>query len=87
MDFAAIEQCRDDDRKFFNQHLDRDFRLRRAHDCEYTSEPPSGVRLFTVLHRDEVDQCWHHHTFAAPAGFNTRLDDAQIREMLSKAVA
>ena len=84
----AIERCRDDDRKFFEQHPDREFRLRRGHDSEYSGEPPSGERVFVILHRDDVGRSWSYFYFRAPQTFRTMVwDDTQIAEFLAKAAA
>lgn len=86
-DLEHVHRVRADDAKFFERNPDREFRIRRAHDCEYTSEPPAGVRLFVILHRHDVEMNWKHEFIARPAYFDTDLTDAQIRGLMQAATA
>lgn len=83
LDLDHVQRVRADDVAFFERFPDREFRIRRAHDCEYTDEPPQGVRLFVILHRHDVEQNWKHEFIARPVYFDTDLTDHQIRELLS----
>jgi hypothetical protein len=82
LDLSYVHRVWEDDTAFFERLPDREFRIRRAHDCEYTGEPPPGVRLFVILHRHDVEQNWQHKFIARPVHFNIDLTDAQIRELL-----
>lgn len=71
-----------DDHAYFDRHPDREFRLRRAHDCEHSERPPPGWNVFVIIHRQEVEDHWKHHLFGQRRNFNTDRSDAEIRELL-----
>lgn len=86
-DLNALEQVREDDRKFFNQHPDREYRLRRAQTCEYVGEVTDDQRVFGIVHRDEVACEWQHFYFKAPTHFRTTMSDYEIADFLRQAAA
>lgn len=83
VDLNYLHRVRADDAAFFDRFPDREFRLRRAHDCEYAGEPPTDHQVFVVVHRHDVGVEEKHHHFGARRNFNTALGDAEIRELLT----
>lgn len=76
-----------DDRAYFERWPDREFRLRRAHSSEFTGDVPSAIRVFTIIHRMEVEEYWLHAMFPGPIDFEINLNDAEIRQLLAKIAA
>ena len=71
-----------EDQAWFESHPEREFRIRRAYDCEISGTVPAGYAAFVIVHRQEIEQYWKHHFFGRRQNFNTDLTDAEIRELL-----
>jgi hypothetical protein len=78
-----IQKKETDDLRWFAEHPDREFRLRRAYDCEHLERPPPGWNVFAIIHRQEITEYWKHHFFGERRNFNTERSDAEIRELLT----
>jgi hypothetical protein len=78
-----IERKEANDHAWFATHPDREFRLRRAYDCEHLERPPPGWNVFAIIHRQEISEYWKHHFFGWRRNFNTDLSDAEIRDLLA----
>ena len=81
---AEIHRLEDADREYFNQHLDREFRLRRAHPVEYYGTPAKTEIIYKIMHRDDVARYEDHDFFKAPINFDPALTDKQIRDFLAE---
>lgn len=77
----SIDRTENEDQTWFAQNPAREWRLRRAADHEYTGQPPAGTRVFTILHRSEVDRPFEHRHFIAPEETATLVPDDVIAEM------
>jgi hypothetical protein len=86
-DYTEINHARREDRKFFERHPDRQYRVRRAWRCEIAGERPPGFEVFAILHRQDVEHPDTHIHFAAPVTFETDTNDATIRRLIATLAA
>lgn len=80
MDYEGLERARQEDAEFFQRWPDREYRLRRAWNCEFgPGNVPRGFAVFAIVYRREkIPQ----ELFPAPLTLETDQSDADIREML-----
>lgn len=85
----TLDEIVADDRSWFERHSDREFRLRRAHRCEFKfkGEPPAGMAAFVIVDRYEIDEPWRHRQFGAAFDLNVEWSDTTIKRFIVDAGA
>ena len=79
-----IHSIRAADKEFFNQHPEREFRLRRARSVEYSGTPSRLEIIYVIMHRDDIDCSEDHDFFKAPINFDPTITDKQIRDFVAE---
>lgn len=81
IDYDERDRAVREDREFFDRYPDREYRLRSAWRCEFsTGNPPAGFGVFAILHRRDQEPT---QIFGAPITFETDRTDADIRSMIA----